>query len=256
MIFLSSGLFSFLVLYFCACSAFILRYIGLKLKGIILFLRYLFVLAMALSLSGVSSAADNDAAASSALTQLVDRLTKIETISGAFVQFSVDQKGVRLQESKGEFKAQRPGKFYWHTESPLEQSIYSDGKTVTVYDPDLEQATIQKLSNEISATPAVLFSGDTANIGEQFNVDVRVWDEIVTQFLLTPKTSDSLFEKMILKFEGAQLAEMRLSDSLGQENSVSFVRTQLNQKFSEQDFQPILPEGTDIIRDLPAQALN
>ena len=80
----------------------------------------------------------------SGLDALVERLQKISTISGSFVQYSVDQKGVRVQESHGEFKAKRPDFFYWRTEEPLEQEIYSDGERVTVYDPDLEQATIQK----------------------------------------------------------------------------------------------------------------
>lgn len=189
------------------------------------------------------------------LVQLVERLSKINSISGEFFQYSVDQKGVRVQESRGEFKAQRPGKFYWYTQDPLEQGIYSDGSYVTIYDPDLEQATVQKMSDQIQSTPAVLFSGDVNTIGEQFNVELRQFDEVSAQFLLTPKTTESLFERMLIRFNGAQIAEMRLSDSLGQENTVSFIHTQMNQSFPDSVFAPQLPEGTDVIRDLP-QVIN
>lgn len=210
----------------------------------------LFLMVLAFSVQAEDQSND------SALTQLVERLTKIDSISGAFVQYTVDQKGVRLQESKGEFKAERPGKFYWYTSEPLEQSIYTDGETVTIYDPDLEQATIQKLSTEISATPAVLFSGSVDDIGQQFDVQVSEWEDSISQFLLTPKKNDSLFERMVLRFEGKHITEMRLSDSLGQENAVSFIHTQMNPSFTQADFAPDFPEGTDIIRDIPEHVIN
>lgn len=30
----------------------------------------------------------------------------------------------------------RPGLFYWHTDAPQEQVVVSDGKNVTLWDPD------------------------------------------------------------------------------------------------------------------------
>jgi len=189
---------------------------------------------------------------SSSLTSLVERLKKIDTITGSFVQYSIDQKGTRVQESRGDFKAKRPGLFYWYTSSPLEQAIYSDGESVTVYDPDLEQATVQQVDQRMQQTPAILFSGSTEEIGEQFEVEERVFDDVVTQYLLTPRTEESLFERLRIRFEGQQLVEMRLGDSLGQETTVRFVQTQVNAELSEDDFIPDLPAGTDIIRDIPA----
>ncbi len=185
------------------------------------------------------------------VSRLVAQLSEIRTMSGSFVQYTVDQKGSRIQESKGEFMAQRPGMFYWHTREPLEQSIYTDGQMVTVYDPDLEQATIQKLGAQIQSTPAILFSGNIEEVGEIFDVEVREFDEFVTQYLLLPRTQDSLFERLRVRFEGKQLVEMRLSDSLGQESTVRFVQTQINSTLPTDAFTPKFPDGTDIIRDVP-----
>jgi len=185
------------------------------------------------------------------LNKLVNTLNKIDTFSGSFVQFSVDQRGVRIQESRGELKADRAGLFYWHTEEPLEQTVISDGIEVSVYDPDLEQATIQKVGPQAQTTPAILFSGDTNKIGELFEVGVREFEGNIAQYLLVPKTEDSLFERLRVRFEGLHLSEMRITDALGQESTMSFIHTEINQKFPAGVFKPSFPKGTDIIRDLP-----
>ena len=185
------------------------------------------------------------------LSKLVDRLSEIHTFSGAFIQESVDQKGRRIQESKGELKAQRPGLFYWHTKEPLEQVVYSNANEVTVYDPDLEQATIQKINAQSQTTPAILFSGDVTLIGDLFEVEYREINDRVSQFLLTPKSRDSLFERLKIRFEGKNLKAMHLTDALGQVSSLSFVYSEINLIFPEDTFEPNFPIGTDIIRDIP-----
>jgi len=189
----------------------------------------------------------------SALTQLVHKLQKIATFSGTFVQYAVDQKGARIQESRGELKADRSGLFYWRTFEPLEQTVVSDGKQVTVYDPDLEQATIQAVGKQAQTTPAILFSGDTAKIGEMFDVELKSATNQSQQFLLKPKTTESLFERLLVRFEGDNIQELRITDALGQESTMSFIQTQVNQSFDENTFVLELPEGTDIIRDLPVR---
>lgn len=189
----------------------------------------------------------------SALTQLVDKLQKIATFSGTFVQYAVDQKGARIQESRGELKADRSGLFYWRTFEPLEQTVVSDGKQVTVYDPDLEQATIQAVGQQAQTTPAILFSGDTAKIGEMFDVELKSATNQSQQFLLKPRTTESLFERLLVRFEGNNIQELRITDALGQESTMSFIQTQVNQSFDENTFVLKLPEGTDIIRDLPVR---
>ena len=188
---------------------------------------------------------------SKGLSKLVERLGKIQTFSGAFIQESVDQKGRRIQESKGELKAQRPGLFYWHTKEPLEQIIYSNAKEVTVYDPDLEQATVQKINKQTQTTPAILFSGDVDQIGELFDVEYREINDRVTQFILIPKSKDSLFERLKIRFEGQHLKAMQLTDALGQVSSLSFIFSEVNLEFPDETFVPDLPKGTDIIRDIP-----
>jgi outer membrane lipoprotein carrier protein len=44
---------------------------------------------------------------------------------------------------------------------------------------------------------------------------------------------------------------MRISDSLGQDTTVSFDSVQVNRDIPVEEFKAVLPEGTDVIRDLP-----
>ncbi|MDB9687970.1 outer membrane lipoprotein chaperone LolA, partial [Acinetobacter baumannii] len=64
------------------------------------------------------------------------------------------------QTFKGSMKVERPGKFYWETVSPSKQTIVTSGKTVWIYDPDLQQAVRQSLDDQVADTPALLLSGN------------------------------------------------------------------------------------------------
>ena len=147
-----------------------------------------------------------------ALAGLVEDLNRIKTIQGSFVQFAVDQRGVSIQESRGSFKAKRPDMFYWRTDAPLEQEIYSNARFVTVYDPDLEQATIQKNMQQGDHTPAVLFSGDTTRMDALDPVKETGEGGNVSHFIPHPRSQVSFFHKFSISFERTQLPEMRLRD--------------------------------------------
>ena len=183
-----------------------------------------------------------------ALDKLVGLLSSSADIQGDFIQFMVDSKGTRVQETKGSFKAKKPDYFYWETKAPLAQKIYVFDGEITVYDPDLEQASVQVLGEDFSATPALLFNGDAEGIAREFIVEERSESEDEKQFLLFPVEDGSLFEVLRVRFKGSKLSDLRISDSLGQDTTISFVQTYVNSGLQLKDFEPVLPEGTDVIR--------
>jgi outer membrane lipoprotein carrier protein len=222
---------------------------GINMNKIMSIAILAFISICLVSVTNAATQAKNE----TALTQLVEMLSKIKTFSGTFVQYAVDQKGARIQESRGELKADRAGLFYWHTTEPLEQTVVSNGLEVTVYDPDLEQATIQAVGQQAHTTPAILFSGDTASIGESFHVEIKTQVGQSVQYALKPINTESLFERLVVRFEGDNLQELRITDALGQESTMSFIQTQINLIFPANTFEINLPEGTDIIRDIPTR---
>jgi len=199
-----------------------------------------------LSIMILSSAVKAD----DATLSLIKRLEKLQSIEANFIQYVVDKAGTEVQDSRGVLKAKRPGLFYWHTEPPLEQVIVSDGKNVIVYDPDLEQATVQQVTEQLSSTPALLFSGDVKSLGDSYVVHHKQWDKTINQYVLMPKSEESLFESLRLRFDNDILVEMRLTDSLGQKSTIGFTEAKVNTGLKDEAFEFIIPEGTDVIREL------
>ena len=115
------------------------------------------LLVSALALGTLSAhAGEND------VKRLTDLLEKSQTIEANFSQLTLDAGGTSLQETTGKMTVKRPGLFYWHTDAPQEQVVVSDGQKVTLWDPDLEQATVKKLDVRLNQTPALLLSASVA----------------------------------------------------------------------------------------------
>ncbi len=129
-------------------------------------------------------------------------LGQAQTISARFSQLTLDASGTHLQDLLGNWRSQRPGMFRWHTDQPMEQLLVSNGEKVWLYDPDLEQVTIQTLDQRLTHTPASLLSGDVSQIRENFEIDYKEGGSVV-DFILKPKAKDSLFDSLRLSFRTA-----------------------------------------------------
>ena len=180
--------------------------------------------------------------------RLTGLLQKAETLTGRFSQLSLDGTGTQLQETSGEMTLKRPGQFRWHTDEPMEQLLVSDGKKVWLYDPDLEQVTIQSLDQRLTHTPALLLSGDVSTISENFEVSHKEAGEVV-DFTLKPKANDTLFDNLRLSFRGGVINDMQLIDSVGQRTNILFHGVKMNQSLKPGLFTFEIPPGTDVISE-------
>lgn len=187
-------------------------------------------------------------AMASATDDLLAKLGNLSSLSGGFDQMVLDKGGAHMQDASGTMDVARGNRFYWHTEKPYEQLAISDGKTVWVYDVDLEQVVVRPLSQDLSKTPALLFGGEPEQVGKAFSITEQSRDGDSVTYRLQPKGSDPLFDVLDVTFQGAQPASMRLEDALGQKTVIDFRDLTLNQtpKAGRFHFDP--PEGTDIIR--------
>ncbi|MDX1633119.1 MAG: outer membrane lipoprotein chaperone LolA [Marinobacter sp.] len=202
------------------------------------------VLALALMLmAGLAVAQDDSAAA-----RLADELSSYRTFQADFVQTVMDAQGDKLQESRGSLKAKRPGLFYWHSEQPMAQYIVADGEVVKVYDPDLEQVTIQAMDQKVSSTPALLLSGQVDNLAQTYEVSYRTFGDKTVEYTLVPRDPDSLFTSLTLTFYQGELQEMRLSDSLEQRSLLSFDDVVINAEIPDSAFELDYPDNVDVIQ--------
>ena len=175
-------------------------------------------------------------------------LGQSNTISARFSQLTLDGSGTQLQETTGDMSVKRPGLFYWHTDAPQEQTMISDGKKVTLWDPDLEQATIKKLDERLTQTPALLLSGDVSKIEQSYDVSSKTQGEVM-EFILKPKTKDTLFDSLRLSFRKGNISEMQLIDSVGQRTNILFNEVKVNKEIPESKFKFVVPKGADVIQE-------
>ena len=175
-------------------------------------------------------------------------LGQSNTITARFSQLTLDGSGTQLQETTGDMSVKRPGLFYWHTDAPQEQTMISDGKKVTLWDPDLEQATIKKLDERLTQTPALLLSGDVSKIEQSYDVSSKTQGEVM-EFILKPKTKDTLFDSLRLSFRKGNISEMQLIDSVGQRTNILFSGVEVNKDIPARTFKFVVPKGADVIQE-------
>ena len=187
----------------------------------------------------------DDAAAVARLTNL---LNQAQTLTARFSQLTLDGSGTQLQETAGELSLKRPGLFRWHTDAPQEQLLVSNGQKVWLFDPDLNQVTIQTLDQRLTHTPALLLSGDVSKISENFEVSYKEGGSVV-DFILKPKAKDSLFDNLRLSFRNGVINDMQLIDGSGQRTNILFLSVQMNQPSDTAQFSFQPPGGADVMEE-------
>lgn len=208
----------------------------------------LVLLAIATSIAApVTYAADVEAG-----RKLVDSyLEGLQGLQAQFHQVLTDRSGRAIDESSGVLAIRRPNRFRWDYREPYEQVIVADGSRIWLYDTDLEQVTVRKLDDTLSATPAMLLSGE-GNLDENFTVTGVENDGGIQWVDMEPKRGDTDFKSVRLGFEGATLKHMQLADKLGQTTRLTFTNVERNPVLDPSRFTFSVPPGVDVIGD-PSQ---
>jgi len=126
--------------------------------------------------------------------------------------------------------------------------VVSDGEDVYLYDPDLEQVTVQAMDDRVTHTPALLLSGSADELTASYDVfyEQQDGDDV---FTLIPTLADTLFEELSMVFEGQILTELWMMDSTGQRTAITFSDITRNGSIDRGLFDFQIPEGTDVIRE-------
>jgi outer membrane lipoprotein carrier protein len=183
------------------------------------------------------------------IQSLRNLLQPITSLSAKFTQRITDTEGFQLDSSAGLFEVAQPAKLRWIVVEPLPQQIISDGSTLWVYDPDLEQVIIQPFNQDIAATPAILFSGDLDQLDNAYYVS----EDSPGIFTLTPERAGSLFKHMQIEFVNRQPMSIALTDNLEQTTKITFTELQINPVISADHFVFAIPPMVDVINNLESR---
>lgn len=213
-------------------------------------------------------------AGSEALTALKHCLGDIHSVSADFQQQLYASDGYLIQENSGSMLVAAPGRIRWLVENPMEQWVISDGSTLWLYDPDLEQVIIRPFDQNLGAAPALLLTGDTEQLDSAFLVDfaaadieatdldatdleatdleatdVDSQDSIHCHFRLRPRDDQSLYRELKLSLQDGLPLSITIIDSLDQRTRIDFENAVLNGAVDERLFSFEPPPGVDIIHD-------
>jgi len=209
------------------------------------------VTALALSLGSAVHAAD----AESGHKRVQTFLDGLQGLQAQFHQVITDRSGQVSDEASGSVAIRRPNRFRWDYRDPYEQVIVADGSRVWLYDRDLEQVTVRKLDETLSATPAMLLSGE-GTLEENFTVTGVEQDGPVQWVRMEPKRDDTDFKFVRLGFEGNTLRFMQLADKLGQTTRLEFTNVERNPVLDPSRFTFTVPPGADVIGDASASGAS
>lgn len=156
----------------------------------------------------------------------------------------------RQKTSSGTFAFARPAKFRFDYEKPFKQTLVADGKTLWLYDQDLNQVTARPQASALGSTPAALIASaaNLADLEKNFTLKSEPERDSLQWVLATPRSSDGQLQNVRVGFSGAQLSVLEILDSFGQRSVMRFNHIESNVPLSAAvfDFKP--PTGADILR--------
>ena len=158
---------------------------------------FVFISILLFGFSGQSVSKEAD------LIQMIqEQYQSIQSFSGHFVQTSFRNNTETVRRAEGLVSYKRPGKMRWLYEVPEEQLLVTNGETLWLFDPLLENVTIQKLEKLTDGT-ALSFLLGLGDLHADFN------RRLISQVLLT--SPDALIVELKPKKAAANLSFIQLA---------------------------------------------
>ena len=204
--------------------------------------------AMAL-LSGLCGVARADA-----VDSLRHFVKNVNAAKASFTQTVTSPDGKKVRKSTGSLEFQRPDRFRFDYNPPLEQLIVGDGKKVWLFDADLNQVTVRPMSQALGATPAALLSG--ASIEKDFVLKAapppaaspNAQAAPIEWVQAVPRAKDGQFQSVRVGFrKDGTLVALEILDSFGQTSRLDFTRFDAQASLPPARFQFTPPAGADVL---------
>ena len=163
---------------------------------------------------------------------------------------SKDGQPSRVKTSTGTFEFQRPGKFKFDYQKPFAQTIVADGKTLWLYDADLNQVTQRAQAQALGATPAALIAAapNLRALQTDFTLEGEPARDGLEWVKATPKSKDGQLQSVLVGFQGEGLAALEILDSFGQRSVLKFSKVEVNPALGAGTFAFKAPAGADVLK--------
>ena len=183
---------------------------------------------------------------------LVDRIQHFydntEDLTANFIQRYTRVAISRTSESRGVVTIRKPGMMRWDYSQPEIKSFIADGKTLVIYEPEEEQAIIDRNFRSSQLNSSMGFLWGHGKLADSFTVLSSKKDGTKTVLSLKPK-ADATYTKLLLTVDtkSGQVLESKLFETAGNTNHFKFRDIKTNTKVPTSRFKFTPPSDIDVI---------
>jgi len=181
------------------------------------------------------------------LNEISEKHKDMQSLEADFTQITKSDAFPEPIEQSGRLYAMRPKLIRWDFQTPMVQSYYTDGKSITLWNEMNNQVLIS--SNMSEANEAFDVLTDFSSISKKYNVKIK--EESAEGYVLSvlPKPEQQ-FQKLEITMSKAELWITKFvveSEDAGTVE-LSFSNIKRNSLQDQSMFQFVPPEGAEIIR--------
>ncbi|MFQ5827538.1 MAG: outer membrane lipoprotein chaperone LolA [Candidatus Methylomirabilia bacterium] len=196
-------------------------------------------LASALTLDGV-------------VARLESTYARITTLRAEFVQSAFNKSFGQTIEAEGVVYLKKPGRMRWEYQTPSPQQIVSDGTSIWVYTPELNQVNVGDAPRAL-AGPAGSFLAGLGRVREEFTVrflnPLKV-DQAGNPLIdLRPKVPTAVLTRLILSVDREQYLVRKavLYDQFDNTVTMQFTEIGVNPTLGDELFVFTPPPGVAVV---------
>ena len=177
----------------------------------------------------------------------------MQSFQGNFLQTTIVESEDRRASASGIIAYQRPGKMRWEYQEPDPQLLVTDGDTLWLYDPLLENVTIQELAavTDGTALAFLLGAGELTEDFTQRRMQKSLLDPDKSWEVLelVPKQEQSAIQLLQLGVDSATgaLEALLFKDNSGSVRIIEFEALSYNVEFSKDFFRFEIPPDMEVI---------
>ena len=151
---------------------------------------------------------------------------QLQSFSADFNQTIQDEHNKTITYT-GYMKSKRPNLALWNYEKPVQKTLYVYDNIVTIVEPDMEQAIIKKMDQNIDIFQIIRNSKKIDN--DHFEADYND-------------------QKFLLTFKKELLTSISYKDELDNRVTINFSKQENNKELNNTIFKAVIPEDFDIVR--------
>lgn len=187
-----------------------------------------------------------------ALQQLLTFTSELESLQANFDQEIVDVDGRLVEISSGRMVLVKPDLFRWDYTGEYPQQIVADGERIWIYDIELEQVSIKMQSSAAADSPLSVLT-QPESLDQHFRITELGTADGEALLELVPLDPQAEFSRIIVGLANNRLQTMILEDAFGQTTRIDYHDLVSNGEVAAGTFVISIPEGVDVIGDLPEE---